>query len=125
MDNQKEMSLQWLATKFGITNDDNTQDINGYTLLTELGRGSFGVVYLVKKSEKQFAMKLIKFQDEKDEFYYNNEKNTLKKMPENESLVHYVDDFVLNEDHFIVMEYIEGLYFNISKMVLKKLIIYY
>ena len=119
MDNQKEMSLQWLATKFGITNDDNTQDINGYTLLTELGRGSFGVVYLVKKSEKQFAMKLIKFQDEKDEFYYNNEKNTLKKMPENESLVHYVDDFVLNEDHFIVMEYIEGLYFNISKIVLK------
>ena len=100
--------MQWLTTKLKGTQHSDSQEINGYTIVKELGRGNFGVVYLVEKSGKQYALKSIKFQDETAYIYYNNEKNILKKLPKHESLIHYVDDFLWMDNHCLVMEYIDG-----------------
>ena len=77
----------------------------GYKILKKLGEGGFGIVYLVEKDKKQYALKQSKIKlTEKEIEQYKNMINILSKI-NNEYLIKYYETFMENDTFNILMEY--------------------
>ena len=78
---------------------------NKYTIKKALGEGGFGIVYLVEKDNKQYALKQSKIKlTEKEIEQYKNMINILSKI-NNEYLIKYYETFMENDTFNILMEY--------------------
>lgn len=90
------------------------QLINGYEIISTLGSGAFGRTYRVRKSNKIYAMKVLKpeaIRDEIDRKRFQREARALQKIT-SEHVVPYRDHGVFEEDgvetYYIVMGFVEG-----------------
>lgn len=83
---------------------NNQQKIGEYIILKELGRGSYGIVYLAYKNAKRYIIKQIQ-----TEQLSKNELEILKKLRRNcqEDLLCYVEDFEKDEFTYIVTNVFE------------------
>ncbi|MGF2618649.1 serine/threonine protein kinase [Bacillus cereus] len=88
--------------------------INGYHVEKLLGKGSFGLTYLVKKNETKYAMKVFKNEhlvDHDDHRRVDREIKALQSITHTH-IVNYIDDGMVTigtESHrYLVMEYVEG-----------------
>ena len=78
---------------------------NKYTIKKALGEGGFGIVYLVEKDKKQYALKQSKIKlTAKEIEQYKNMINILTKI-NNEYLIKYYETFIKNDTFNILMEY--------------------
>ena len=78
---------------------------NKYTIKKTLGEGGFGIVYLIEKDKKQYALKQSKIKlKEKEIEQYKNMINILSKI-NNEYLIKYYETFMENDTFNILMEY--------------------
>ena len=78
---------------------------NKYTIKKTLGEGGFGIVYLVEKDKKQYALKQSKIKlTAKEIEQYKNMINILSKI-NNEYLIKYYETFMENDTFNILMEY--------------------
>jgi serine/threonine protein kinase len=85
---------------------------HGYTLLSELGSGGYGTIYLAKsRSFDVFAVKKMK----KAHFLLKNaverarlERDMMAAMQENEWVVGFVESFTDEENLYVVMEFLPG-----------------
>ena len=78
---------------------------NKYNIKRKLGEGGFGIVYLVEKDNKDFALKQCKIKLTKEEIeQYKTKINTLSKI-NNEYLIKYYETFMENDILNILMEY--------------------
>ena len=98
--------------------DAKTEDI--YAREKVLGKGSFGVVYLVKHKQlhKYFAMKIIKknMKSRIDEESLRNEINILKRL-DHPNILKINDFYSSKDEYFIITEYCqEGELFNEIKL---------
>ena len=74
-------------------------------MIKKLGEGGFGVVYLVEKDNKQYALKQCKMKLENEEIdEYKKIINIISKI-NNEYLIKYYDNFIENDTFNILMEY--------------------
>ena len=84
-------------------------DINGYTILKEIGKGTYGIVYLVKdKLEKKYAMKKInvsKVSLKEKEFILSE--ILIQKFNKSPYIINLKDTFYENNNIYIVSEYAE------------------
>ena len=86
--------------------------INGYNIISSIGVGSFGEVFLCQKEDeeinnKKYAVKrLYQNADEFEEGFLNETEN-MKKIS-SDYIVKYIEHFKVNNKFFIVMEYFEG-----------------
>jgi serine/threonine protein kinase len=84
-----------------------------YTLTQSLGRGGMGEVFLAVDSwqyNQQVAIKALSPQLAQDESYlhrFRMEAGILKRL-NHPNIVEYIEDFAIEGQHFIVMEYVEG-----------------
>ena len=85
--------------------------LSDFDILNKLGKGSFGVVYKVRrKTDNQiYVMKQIDIKQMKSKYRMEaiNEVNILSKM-ENPYIVKYFDSFIERNLLNIIMEYCEG-----------------
>lgn len=102
--------------------NDAYSTLAGYTIIRTIGEGTMGMVLLVEKDEKQFAMKIIKTtplsdEDEKlSRFFMEAESAGTIKHP---NIVEVFEHgYTHDEIPYMVMEYIEG--FSLSKHIDKK-----
>lgn len=90
----------------------NIPKIHGYNYLEKLGEGNYGVVYKVEKNDKLFAMKYINKKNlpEKQQINLIREIGTLKLISKKNTnfLIHYLEDWEIDDYIIILMEYIEG-----------------
>lgn len=85
------------------------EQVNGYTLVKELGKGSFGTVYQATKEgdDKQYAIKqIIINNDDNDESFYNREIENLKH--EHPYIIKFIESFKLKNMLYIVMEFADN-----------------
>ncbi|KAL4491230.1 hypothetical protein ABPG72_021616 [Tetrahymena utriculariae] len=95
-----------------IINEDIGEIIQfGYEVVKELGRGSFGVVYLGIKQGEEFAIKTLKKEQiqrsEKLTELFNSEKQLLNTIKSNH-IIKLLDFFETDKNYFLVMEYCNG-----------------
>ncbi len=79
-------------------------DSHGYRKLRMIGSGLSSKVYLVRKNNKNFALKTIKFHDLEEKKKIQNEIDTLSSL-DDKRIVKYYESFVDNGFYNIVMEY--------------------
>ena len=105
---------------------------NKYTIKKALGEGGFGIVYLVEKDNKQYALKQSKIKlTTKEIEQYKNMINILSKIND-ECLIKYYETFMENDTFNILMEYAgeKNLkqfiqeYRNKNELIDEKIIIY-
>ena len=76
-----------------------------YNIIKLIGKGGFGEVYLIKKSNKNFALKKLVYKlSENEKEKYNNILKILYKI-DNEYIIKYYYSFEENDSFNIVMEY--------------------
>ena len=76
-----------------------------YKIIRKLGEGGFGIVYLVEKNNKQYALKQCKNKLKNEEIeQYKKIINIISKI-NNEYLIKYYDAFIENDTFNILMEY--------------------
>jgi len=85
--------------------------VNDFTVVKELGRGSYGVVYRVLSNiaKKEYVMKKIniKHMDQKHQKEAIKEANILRRV-KHENIIRYYTSFVEHECLYIIMEYADG-----------------
>lgn len=93
-------------------------EIGSYKILSEIGRGGMGVVYLAERADTEFtkkaAVKLIKRGFDTDEIIdrFRNERQILANL-EHPNIARLLDGGSTEDGlPFLVMEYVEGLPFN-------------
>lgn len=94
------------------------KEIGAYKILSEIGRGGMGVVYLAERADaeytKKVAVKLIKRGFDTDEIIdrFRNERQILANL-EHPNIARLLDGGSTEDGlPFLVMEYVEGLPFN-------------
>lgn len=83
-----------------------------YEFLAQIGKGSYGSVFKVKKGDKIIALKVLRFNSEKQKENIQNEIKLLSEIsiPEcHPSLTCYYDSLTQDNKIFIEMEYIDGV----------------
>ena len=78
--------------------------INGYEIKELIGKGGCGAVYLAKKGNENYAMKIIPFLSKDKIEYYQKILNALFNI-KSEYVIKYYESFVENECLYILMEY--------------------
>lgn len=87
--------------------------LNSFTTISVIGEGTFSKIILVKKkdTEKYYAMKTLKkslLSKKKKENYITNEKNTLKKITDNNFLIKHYWTFQTKKKLHFILEYCPG-----------------
>ena len=78
--------------------------IKGYQIINVLGRGGGGIVYLVQREKKFYALKKITELTKEDIDEYQKLLNVLYKI-KSEYVIKYYESFVENDSLYIIMEY--------------------
>jgi serine/threonine protein kinase len=78
--------------------------INGYSLISKLGQGSYGRVYKAQKDGEFYAIKEFFIDYKQITAECKNEVNILKSL-DHPNVIRYVQDFVLDDIFYIVTEY--------------------
>jgi len=99
-----DISIIYLKPGFYLSKPES---INSYNILSVLGKGDWGQVFLATKDNQQFAIKAIK-----NIKNYENELNVYKAISEyseeNIYFPKYYDSFRIDQYGYIVLEYIQG-----------------
>ena len=53
--------------------------IDGYEIIKYVGKGQFGTVYVCRKNEKEYAMKIFNLEYVSDEYNVHGENNRIKR----------------------------------------------
>jgi len=77
---------------------------HGYSTIKMIGSGAFGKVYLVRKNNKEFAIKKIPFHNLEEKANIKKEIDILSSLNDNH-IVKYYESFSDNESYNIVMDY--------------------
>ena len=89
------------------------EQINGYNIISTLGNGSYGEVYLCEKKNndendnKKYAVKRLYQNVENFEGDFLYEIENMSKISSN-YVVKYIEHFQVKNKYYIVMEYCEG-----------------
>ena len=83
---------------------DKNQNIKGYKKIRRIGKGGCGVVYLVQKDNKNYALKKISDLTKDEIDYYQKILNALFKI-KNDYIIKYYESFLENDCLNIIMEY--------------------
>ena len=75
---------------------------NKYRILRKIGEGSFGKVFLVKKQEKNYAVKIIKI--DKTSLSYAEKELVILKTIKHENIVLIHDGFLEDGRVFLILE---------------------
>lgn len=82
--------------------------IANYNLIEEIGSGAFGKVYLASKNGNQYAVKVIKIEDNENYDKYCNEIEILSRL-DHPNIINYIEAFKKGRSLVIIMEYVNGL----------------
>jgi serine/threonine protein kinase len=82
--------------------------IANYNLIEEIGSGAFGKVYLASKNNNQYAVKIIKIEDNDNYDKYCNEIEILSRI-DHPNIINYIEAFKKGRSLVIIMEYVNGL----------------
>jgi len=109
-------------------NPNKYRKVGSYTLLQQLGKGAFGIVYLGRKGDNEFAIKELKTSDFEGSHVNTSHKNSSLAQAEHISkevriykelshphIIKYYESFIEGEYVYIVMEHIDG--FNLSDLI--------
>ena len=93
--------------------------IGGYKILEMIGKGGFGSVYKVEniKDKSQYAMKLVKLEQDQIKFIEEHPYESYKAVNEIEiwkkfhhpNIINYDKSYTTSENCYIIMELVEGL----------------
>ena len=83
---------------------DPNQYIKGYKKIKRIGKGGCGEVFLVKKDDKNYALKKISDLTKDEIDYYQKILNVLFKI-KNDYIIKYYESFLENDCLNIIMEY--------------------
>eukprot|EP01062_Namystynia_karyoxenos_P015911 TRINITY_DN15813_c0_g3_i1.p1 TRINITY_DN15813_c0_g3~~TRINITY_DN15813_c0_g3_i1.p1 ORF type:complete len:1367 (+),score=393.26 TRINITY_DN15813_c0_g3_i1:92-4192(+) len=80
-----------------------------YIFLSQLGRGGFGTVFLVRRDDTRelFSLKRIECRNARDLRVARHEVRMLRELPQHKGLINVVDNFTSGGAVFIVMPYFE------------------
>lgn len=84
--------------------------IGDYSIVRELGRGSFGVVYLASRTNRLFALKLLRVEvavDERQRLRFLREIEILKRL-RHRAVVRFIEAGDDRNGLFLVTEYVKG-----------------
>jgi serine/threonine protein kinase len=79
---------------------------HGYSTIKMIGSGGSGKVFLVRKNNKNFAIKKIPFNNLEEKANIKKEIDILSSLND-DHIVKYYESFSDNESYYIVMDYYE------------------
>ena len=93
--------------------------IDGYEIIKYVGKGQFGTVYVCRKNEKEYAMKIFNLEYVSDEYNVHGENNRIKREIEalkrikHKNTINYIDDGTFDNNNqkyiYVIMEQANGM----------------
>ena len=93
--------------------------IDGYEIIKYVGKGQFGTVYVCRKNEKEYAMKIFNLEYVSDEYNVHGENNRIKREIESlkrikhKNTINYIDDGTFDNNNqkyiYVIMEQANGM----------------
>lgn len=93
--------------------------IDGYEIIKYVGKGQFGTVYICRKNEEEYAMKIFNLEYVATEYNIHGENNRIKreiealKRVKHKNTINYIDDGTFDNNNqkyiYVIMEQAKGI----------------